>query len=115
MKAIADGEIKEGTYIDVHDSGGSGEKIATILYTNEKLNWETGSFTTAYLCSKRYTFIVSEEQQDIDIQAIENLYEWVTRRNGEVTQTEGKILEIGNKLNKLIEAVKQLDRNINKE
>ena len=63
-----------------------------------------------------WTFeILSEEEEEIDIQAIEELDEWVVRRNGEVTQTEGKILEIGNKLNELIKAVKQLNRKIKGE
>jgi len=60
---------------------------------------------------------IIEEQQDIDIQEIdiqkiEELPQWVTRRDGEVTQQEGKRLEMAEKINKLIQAVKQLDKQI---
>ena len=57
-------------------------------------------------------FTVIEEQQDIDIQEIEELPQWTTRRDGEVTQQEGKRLEMAEKINQLVQAVKQLDRNI---
>lgn len=56
--------------------------------------------------------ILSEEDEEIDVQSIEKLDEWITRRNGEVTQTEGKILDIANKTNELLKAIKQLDKKI---
>lgn len=58
------------------------------------------------------TVEIIQEQQEIDIQSIEDLPQWVTRRDGEVTQQEGKRLEMAEKINKLVQAVKQLDKNI---
>lgn len=65
-----------------------------------------------YLRKENKFEILSEEDEEIDIQSIEKLDEWITRRNGEVTQTEGKILDIANKTNELLKAIKQLDKKI---
>ena len=66
------------------------------------MNWETGKFDTSYLVDNNYYFELIEEQQDIDIQEIKEL----TCEVGDYrTET----------INKIIKAVKQLDRNIREE
>lgn len=103
MKAIADGEIKEGTYIKVHDLSVLDEVVTTILYTNKKLNWETGTFDTSYLSNNYCYFELIEEQQDIDIQAIE---EYKTEY-----AEDGAEFDLRNYINKkILPAIKQLDR-----
>ena len=106
MKAIADGEIKEGTYIKVHDLSVVDRVVTTILYTNQKLNWETGTFDTSYLSNNYYYFELIEEQQDIDIQAIEDINIRPYKGFTDICNY------IEGKGNEIIQAIKQLDRNI---
>lgn len=82
--------------------------VTTIIYTNEKLNWETGTFDTSYLSNNYCYFELIEE--DIDIQAIEEANEDLRFPDW---STDAKFLR--RKINEIIQAVKQLDRNINKE
>ena len=84
--------------------------VTTILYTNEKLNWETGTFDTSYLSNNCCRFELIEEQQGIDIQAMNELNEnWRFANWSDEAQYFRKIT------NELIQALKQLDNKINKE
>ena len=111
IKEIAEGNIKDGTrfkdssgnvYIKTNDVGyledEKGHTILDCFYSLDELA----------LC----TFTLIEDNNEIDIDSIEELPEWVTRRNGEVTQSEGKRLEMAYKINELIQAIKQHDREI---
>lgn len=100
IKAIADGEIKEGIEIEVHSLKVLDNIIATIKYTNKRLEWATGEFDTSYLVDNDYYFKVLEDE--IDIQEQET--DWV-----KVGQTVGKIYTEFAK--GFEEAVKQLDKN----
>ena len=82
--------------------------VTTILYTNQKLNWETGTFDTSYLSNNYCYFELIEEQQDIDIQELEEL----RLISGPVSNF---IIDNRNKINELIRAIKQLDKNVNKK
>ena len=66
VKAIYDKQIKESTYIRVLDSGEQGQEITKILYSNGKLNWEPGTFTTEYLFQERYTFVLEDNTEEIE-------------------------------------------------
>ena len=74
---------------------------------------DIGSYEEWFISKNRLndTVEIIEEQQDIDIQNIEELPNWITRRDGEVTQQEGKRLDMAEKINQLVQAVKQLDNN----
>lgn len=114
MQMIADGKIKEGTKIKIVGRFCSGrdkyfefKKSSTfeIFDTENKLydkdKW-TGHITLCDLM--RYSFEILEDKTE----EIKKIDEWVTRRNGEVTQSEAKIIEIGNKLNELIKAMNSI-------
>lgn len=77
-----------------------------------KIDEEVRVLDTEDLIKNQFEILSEEDDEEIDIDKIKELYEWVTRRNGEVTQTEGKIIEIGNKLNEVIKAIKQLNKKI---
>ena len=57
----------------------------------------------------RYPF----EKLEDNTEEIEELDEWVTRRDGEVTQQEGKRLEMCYKINELVKAVKEMRKEKN--
>ena len=70
MRAIADGEIKENSKIDVFTDYGA--YITTIKYKEGQLNWKAGEFNTGFLCSKEAKFELIEDET-IDIESIEEL------------------------------------------
>ncbi len=87
-------------YFDVEENSAYQSLIQNWLNNSNKLNSEVE---------------IIEEQQDIDIQSIEDLPKWVIRRDGEITQQEGKRLEMAYKINELAQAVKQLDKKIKEQ
>lgn len=102
IKEIADGKIKENTQIEVHDLTVLDKVIAIIEYKNGRLNWVEGTFDTSYLVSLNCYFKVIEEQEDIDIQSLEELNDY------EMPYCE----EMRDKVNEILQAVKQLDKKI---
>lgn len=109
IKEISNGKIKENTQIEVHDLTVLDKVIAIIEYKNGRLNWVEGTFDTSYLVSLNCYFKIIEEQQDIDIQSIEELdLESLDGLDGfTLTAIEE---EAYGKVNKLVQAVKQLDK-----
>ena len=51
---------------------------------------------------------ILEDNTEDNTEEIEELEEWITRRDGEVTQQEGKRLEMCYKINELVRAVNKL-------
>lgn len=79
--------------------------VTTILYSNAKLNWETGTFDTSCLCNNYYYFELIEDEVDIDnIEELEN----------EIMQDDWiyYVPMFFNKTNELVQAVKQLNKEI---
>lgn len=111
LKEIAEGKIKEGT--KVKSPNGVIYKYNTFSFKDENGNFMNEEFSDREYATLDFEII--EDQEGINIQDIEELDKWITRRNGEVTVTEGKILEIGNKVNEIIQALKQLDERIKNE
>lgn len=116
IKEISDGKIKENTQIEVHDLTVLDKVIAIIEYKNGRLNWVEGTFDTSYLVSLNCYFKIIEEQEEIDIQSIEEIDENFTYiENHSSGLGIEKVLnkaeiELVNKINKLVQAVKQLDK-----
>lgn len=105
IKAIADGEIKEGTEIEVHSLKVLDNIIATIKYTNKRLEWATGEFDSSCLVDNDYYFKVLEDE--IDIQSIEKIRYY---RTSEDDLYNDNFEDFRGVINELVEAVKQLDR-----
>jgi len=116
IKAIDDGEIKEGTQIEVHSLKVADNIITTIKYTNKRLEWATGEFDTSCLVDNDYYFKVLEDE--IDIQNIEELNLFDNGQGYSVEDSLDLIIksydinfqQINDTFNKVIRAVKQLDR-----
>lgn len=70
------------------------------MYSNQKLNWETGEFDTSYL-SNNYCYFELIEDNTIDIDSIEEL-----KVTGDIVDTRTLVI------NELVQAVKQLNREI---
>ena len=78
--------------------------VTTILYSNAKLNWETGTFDTSCLCDNYYYFELIEDET-IDIDNIKELEE--------ITEQYVAPIRVNrNKINELAQAVKQLNKEI---
>ena len=113
FEKIHSGIIKNGTDIKVMYKN---EEVDNIKYEAGMLQWEQGGkFSSKYLCDIETEFeIIEEEQQDIDIQNIEDIDKDWTYIEGLVEKTWSVAeLEIIENLNKLVQAVKQLDKQIN--
>lgn len=106
IKEIADGKIKENTQIEVHDLTVLDKVIAIIEYKNGRLNWVEGTFDTSYLVSLNCYFKIIEEQQDIDIQPLN------PQTNYFKDGTDFVYKLMYDKINELVQAVKQLDKKI---
>ena len=100
IKAIADGEIKENSRIDVFTDYGA--YITTIKYKEGQLDWKSGEFNTGFLCSEEARFELIEDET-IDIESIEELDIY------EENVSKGNIID---KINELVQAVKQLNKEI---
>lgn len=110
VKAIYDKQIKESTYIRVLDSGEQGQEITKILYSNGKLNWEPGTFTTEYLFQERYTFVLEDNTEEIEELYIDKIYNTATpiliKESLELCQ---------NKINELVKAVNSIRKDKNND
>ncbi|MBR3163570.1 MAG: hypothetical protein IKF17_05685 [Clostridia bacterium] len=113
IKAIENMEIEKGTrFFDNYNNEYKYKNYGSLEELDLVKIEPQGESIPDYSMFIDNEFTVIEEQQDIDIQEIEELPQWTTRRDGEVTQQEGKRLEMAEKINQLVQAVKQLDRNI---
>lgn len=110
LKEIEEGNIKEGTKINVSDI--LGYLLCTISFENEKLNWKNGEFDATFLVNNIYDFEIIEEQieeqEEINIQDIEEI-KW--RASDEEYLPFGVSLA-NDKINQLIKAIKQLDKQV---
>lgn len=96
--------------------------LTTIVYSNEKLNWKTGTFDTSCLSNNYCCFELIEDE--IDIQSIKEIDTYKARdKIFTYTGNEGEknnlyclslyvAHNILDKLNKHTQAIKQLDRKI---
>ena len=103
IKEITEGNIKDGTTIGVFDLSVCDIFVTDIKYKDKKLNWEEGKFNTSYLVNPNCYFRIVEEQEEIDIQSIEEIQ---FPDNTVLRDTRDLIV------NRLVQAVKQLDKNI---
>ena len=105
LQAIKDGEIKSGTSIEVHDLSVLDRLVTTISVNRDRgLAWKTGEFDTSFLLNDYYYFKIT----DIDIQEIEEIPNEVMRDDWRYY-----VPIFFNKINELVRAIKQLDRQIN--
>ena len=104
FEQIHTGIIKDNSTIKVMTE--EGQVITKIKYENKGLKWEQGKFDTKYLCDIDIEFEV--EEPDIDIQAIKKFIIPEIAKNEEVDMWTNRIM-----INKLIQAVKQLDKKVN--
>lgn len=81
--------------------------VTTILYSNAKLNWETGTFDTSCLCNNYYYFELIEDNT-IDIDNIEELDTYKTVETYDWQDVDTNRMTI----NELVQAVKQLNKEI---
>lgn len=64
IKAIHDGEIKDGAIIEVHDLSTLDHIKARITFRNKKLNWISGEFDTSCLFDDNIYFRVLEDNTE---------------------------------------------------
>lgn len=64
IKAIHDGEIKDGTRIEVHSLKVLDFTESVIEYKNKRLEWGIGEFNTSYLFDDYYYFRVLEDNTE---------------------------------------------------
>lgn len=105
IKAIANGEIKEGTrFIDKTDTKYyEGTTVHTFKYQNNNFIQEKiGGINIVSILNHDFELI--EEEQDIDIQRIEEFSSEYTMNNVEI--------QLQDKINQILLALKQLDRKI---
>lgn len=104
FEQIHAGIIKDNSTIKVMTE--EGQVITKIKYENKGLKWEQGKFDTKYLCDIDIEFEV--EEPDIDIQSIKKFIIPEMVKNEEADMWSNRIT-----INKLIQAIKQLDRKVN--
>ena len=110
IKAIVDGEIKEGQQFNIYENG----KLyfdTPVYYRNEVLR-HNGTLLTEFLTLRNILNLDFEliEDEEIDIDNIEEL---LKIEEYEVDKTDTVINR--NKINELVRAVKQLDKRTRKE
>ena len=112
LKAIADGEIKEGSkFIDTYGEyiykreEASGENV---LYRIDEVTEEYTSPDYSYFAEKGNDFELIEDEIDID--SIDELDKNGTFINGEIN--DQRVIDIQNKINQLVQAVKQLNKEV---
>lgn len=108
IKAIADGEIKSGVHIRVYTNSYNVDYWFWGNWFGRKDYSEPLDNIELYLCSKDCIFELIEEEIDID-----NIEDLLKIEEYEVDKTDTVINR--NKINELIQAVKQLDRKIREE
>ena len=64
IKAIHDGEIKDGTKIEVHDLKVLDRFLTIIEYSERRLNWENGNWSTGDLFDDNIYFRVLEDNTE---------------------------------------------------
>lgn len=118
MQMIADGKIKDGTRINIIGNGSNPYRFYTIVGTYRCLRiWREEIGKEDVLLERVldtndlliYNFEILEDKTE-EIEEIKELDEWVTYRNGEVTQSEAKTIEIGNKVNELVREINQIKK-----
>ena len=107
VKAIHDKEIEDGSKIEVHSLRVGDNILTTIEYKNFRLNWKESTFSTGDLFDDNIYFRVIEEKPEIDIQGIKDM-----ERYDDGIAYGYKPTDIGDKINELIKAIKQLDKQI---
>ena len=112
IKAIHDGEIKEGTRIEVHSLRVLDFTEAVIEYKNKRLEWGTGEFDTRYLMDDYYYFRVLEDNTEEieELKRTENVYDMTLECYHDI---EKKISndELADKINEIIRYIKRKDKN----
>ena len=93
IKAIHDGEIKDGTKIEVHDLKVLDRFLTIIEYSERRLNWENGNWSTGDLFDDNIYFRVLEDNTE----EIEELPIY----NNVATDERLKINELVRAINKL--------------
>jgi hypothetical protein len=105
IKAIHDGEIKDGAIIEVHDLSTLDHVKARITFRNKKLNWISGEFDTSCLFDDNIYFRVLEDNTE-DIEELEYF------NIGEAKNTsQTKMID---KINELVKAVNAIRKDLNK-
>lgn len=109
LQAIRNEEIKGGTKIEVHDLSVL-DRVVTVIQVNERkgLEWKNGEFDTSMLLNDYYYFKPIEEPEEIDIQAIEEL-----REDRYFPQWKDEAVCQRERLNLILKAVKQIERQLN--
>jgi len=107
IKAIHDGEIKEGTRIEVHDLRVLDRLLTIIEYSERRLNWENGNWSTGDLFDDNIYFRVLEDNTE----EIEELKYDVVDENGRGWY---KLDTIADKVTELIKAVNEIRKDLNK-
>ena len=97
IKAIHDGEIKDGTIIEIHDLSTLDHIKARIDYSNKRLNWLAGEFDTRCLFDDNIYFRVLEDN---------------TEEIEELPDYNYSIKENRDKINELVRVVKQIRKEI---
>lgn len=123
IKAIHDGEIKEGAIIEVHDLSTLDHVKARITFRNKKLNWISGEFDTSCLFDDNVYFMVLEDNTE-EIEGL-NAYKLMEspymtdllkeQRYDEFMELlKQSEVEIADKLIKLTWAVNEIRKDLNK-
>ena len=104
IKAIHDGEIKNGTIIEVHDLRTLDHIKARIEYSNKRLNWITDEFDTSCLFDDYIYFRILEDNTE-GIKELPNA----------LINTEDPIvhlIEQHKKINELVKEVNSINKKI---
>ena len=99
IKAIHDGEIKDGTRIEVHSLKVIDFTESVIEYKNKRLEWGIGEFNTSYLFDDYYYFRVLEDNTE-EIEELKPVEDGATYRY--------EWSEIPKKINELVKAVNSI-------
>lgn len=108
IKAIHDGEIKDGAIIEVHDLSTLDHVKARITFRNKKLNWISGEFDTSCLFDDNIYFRVLEDNtEDIEELGYDEVKLYADSKVVETTK-KASIEDIVSKINELVRAVNKL-------
>ena len=105
IKAIHDGEIKDGTKIEVHDLKVLDMVLTIIEYSERRLNWENGNWSTGDLFDDNIYFRVLEDNtEEIEELPIHDEDE----KKYSVIVLDNRI-----KINELVRRINYIERKIN--
>ena len=116
MQMISKGQIEDGTRFDFENNNFNGEVEyynGTLYWIRFDENWkETGKKNLFEMFNIQSTMVADFEplEDKIDIDSIEKLDKNGTFINGKVN--DQKIIDIQNKINELVQAVKQQNKEI---